>query len=117
MNTHIDCTVCGKQVTARNHRYARHTHRVNEFCPMSDLPLPASGDSPEAYLHRATIVARLAGLLRDEDPRTVHTYLTTLDRGEIISLAMIAVAGIPHQQRVTEIWSWVCDLPQATVIA
>lgn len=83
-----------------------------------DLPrLPAPEEIP---VDRAAELAKLAevatGLafrLRDEDPRVVQRALSMLRRETLEQLTIVALAGLNVDAELSEIYSWVLDLPAA----
>lgn len=111
--TATHCPHCGRPCTIRNHRYSRHHNTAGDYCLLADLPAPANGTTPDDYQRRATIVTHLAALLRDQDPAHIHAWLHTQPRHELVRLMVVALAAIPIQQRLTDIYQWIYQLPAA----
>lgn len=107
------CPRCDRDVSTTNNRYQRHTVRYNsgDVCRMSSQHVPITGHSPTEYLARAYLVGDLAEQVQDRDPSLVFDYLTVLPPAEIQRLLMLALAAIPVDQTVEEMFAWVCDLP------
>jgi hypothetical protein len=95
-------------------RYGLHNiGEQGQLCPMTQQHIPITGDSPTSYLSRARLVANLAEQVQDADPSVVWSYLTALSATELQRMAMIALAAIPVDQTVEQMFSWVCELPSA----
>jgi hypothetical protein len=95
------------------HNIGEHTR----LCPLSLQHTVITGDSPTAYVSRARLVANLAEQVQDFDPAIVWTYLDALPVNELRRLAMIALAAIPVDQTVEQMFGWVTELPAAKVVA
>ncbi|BBY78898.1 hypothetical protein MPUL_00560 [Mycolicibacterium pulveris] len=110
------CPYCGRMVSTKNNRFKFHSRRrkaAYDQCPMSFQRVPITGETPTAYVSRAHLVADLAQQVQDEDPAVVWTYLTALPANELQRLMMVALAAIPVDRRVEDMFAWVCDLPVA----
>lgn len=113
LTTAVQCPHCGRRCTIRNHRYSRHHNTHGDYCLLSELPAPATGTHADDYQHRATIVARLAALLRDQDTNHTLAWLHTQPRHELVRLMVVALAAIPTEKRLTDIYHWIYQLPAA----
>ena len=80
---------------------------------MSHKLVPASGLRPEAFETRAAIVADLAWQVHDGDPILAWDNLTAMPADELQRLLVVALAGIPTDLKVDQIWAWVRALPVA----
>lgn len=111
----VQCPRCGQSVSADKGCYATHSTSPhnNTLCRMSKQHLPIDGDTPTAHYSRAVLVGNLAAQLRDEDPAVVWDYLETLSGWELQRIAMIALAAVPVESPISEIFDWVTELPGA----
>jgi hypothetical protein len=66
---------------------------------------------------RAHLVAQLAVQIHDEDPEVVWDYITAIPEQELHRMLMVALAAVPVDLSVAEVFSWVSDLPTARVTA
>lgn len=110
------CPRCNRRVATASGFYVLHnegTHGV--LCPLSKTHVPYRSDqqSPMDYVGRAHIVANLAAGVQDEDPSVAWDYLSSLPANELRRLMMLALAAIPIDQTVAEMFAWVTDLPAA----
>lgn len=80
---------------------------------MSWQRVPATGDSARSYERRAELVADLAEQVQDCDPAVVWVYLTGLSAAEVQRLLVVALAAVPVDQTVPEMFAWITDLPIA----
>jgi hypothetical protein len=88
----------------------RHMQAAAENRPLLPNP-PLITDSRCRELERtAGLVLRLATLLRDEDPVLVNHTLKQLPRTKLEELATVALAAIPLDSTVGELFAWVTDL-------
>jgi hypothetical protein len=112
---HVACPRCGRTVGTDDHYYGRHgvIPDSSDICPMSKRRVPISGTRAEDHTARAKLIARLAAEVQDEDPLEVWDYLTTLPGDEIQRLLQFALAAIPVDKTIHEIFGWVNDLPAA----
>lgn len=112
------CPRCNRTVATQSHRFTDHGTEKgsSEQCPMSRQHTPIVGDRPADYLARAYLVADLAEQIQDFDPVIVWDYLTAMSAGELQRLLVIALAGIRVDQRIDELFGWVCDLPAAKAV-
>lgn len=106
------CPRCDRTLSTYNGRFGRHRHG-DEYCRMTDQHVPITGETPTDYLSRAHLVTDLAAQVQDADPSIAWDYLTALPAAELQRLTMIALAGIPVDQTVSDIFGWVCELPIA----
>lgn len=110
----VTCPRCTHTGTPRDGRFRIHNQPgADQPCPLSLQLLPPAGETPGAYLSRARLVADLAVQLQDADPNTVWQYLTALPGAELQRIAMLALAAIPVDRTLNEIWAWVTELPAA----
>lgn len=109
------CPKCGRDVKTLDYRYIQHssTGEVGFPCSLSGMREPLVGDSAAAYLSRAVLVGDLACRLKDEDPSQTWDYLTSLSGSELQKMTMIALAAVPVDKPISEIYGWVCALPVA----
>lgn len=96
----------------------RNVVRARKLPLPGDLPkLPAPHeirvDRASEMAKFAEIVTGLAFRLRDQDPRVVRQALRLLSRNTIEELFIVALAAIDVDSELTEIYSWVLDLPAA----
>lgn len=64
--------------------------------------------SRQQHLEGVAIQAmNLAVMMRDEDPQLVWDVLTRLDDHQVRELAAVALAGLPVEGRVSEVFEWV----------
>ncbi|AHY26957.1 hypothetical protein SEA_NAIRB_41 [Mycobacterium phage Nairb] len=114
-NGRVDCVMCGRNVTTENNRYAKHSTvaRGKQRCGMSEQRVPITGTSDDDYLARAQLVVSLAGQLADEDPHLTWDYLTALPAVEVQRLLVVALAAIPTDRTLNELFAWVANLPEA----
>jgi hypothetical protein len=80
---------------------------------MSKLRIPITGTRDADFEGRAHLVGNLASRVQDEDPHVIWDYLTALPAVELQRLLMVALAAIPVDQTVREMFGWVCELPAA----
>lgn len=109
------CLYCGRTVSTNGVRWRVHSVVPNsgERCLLSKQPVPPDGDGPDAYERRVEILGHLACQLRDEDPTLTWTYLTALPDDELQRLALVGIAAVDPEQRVSTMFRWVADLPAA----
>jgi hypothetical protein len=110
------CPRCDRPISTTNGRYSLHNDGTHgEVCPLSTMhaPYQSHQQSPTDYVGRAHIVANLAAGVQDEDPTVVWDYLTALPANELQRLMMLALAAIPIDQTVAEMFAWVTELPNA----
>lgn len=109
------CPRCNRTLSTSNGRFGFHSTEPygDEQCTLSRQHAPIIGDTPAAYVSRAHLVTDLAAQVQDCDPATVWEYLTALPAAELQRLTMIALAAVPIDQSVPEIFSWVTELPIA----
>lgn len=118
MNSIALCPYCNRSVRTSGNYYMLHnTGTYEEVCPLSEQRVPITGDSPSEYASRAKLVANLACQVQDEDPERVWHYLTSLPATELQRLAMVALAAVPVEQTVADMFSWVTDLPAAKAVS
>lgn len=96
----------------------RNVERAKKLPLPEDIPaLPDHRKVPAdraAELEKlAEIVTSLAFRLRTEDPRVVQHALSLLSSNVKDDLLIIALAGINVDAELTEIYSWLLDLPAA----
>ena len=112
-----DCPYCGRAVRVddkgRFRTHAKTAGARNDTCPMAGEHVPITGHSDNDYFARAHLISKLAWRVRDEDPQQVWNYLTVLPAEEVQRLLMLALAAIPVDQTVEDMFAWVCDLPAA----
>lgn len=114
MNSIALCPYCNRSVrTSGNYFMLHNTGTYEQVCPLSEQRVPITGVDPQAFASRAKLVANLAYQVKDEDPAIVWHYLTSLPGSELQRLAMVALAAVPVDQSVAEMFSWVKDLPAA----
>lgn len=109
------CPSCGRAITARSNRYTLHGTEPDssDYCPLSEQPIPADGVGEDANRRRAGIVCQLAAQLRDQDPALVHHYIGVQSRDELERLLVVALAAIPTDRTLLEVFDWVTELPAA----
>lgn len=111
----VTCLRCGRVVCVRHGRYAIHRseHAKLGRCRMSGQLIPVTGMTDHDHERRAHLVADLAWQVQDEDPRHVWAYLTALPAAEVQRLLVFALAAIPVDRRVEDLFGWVANLPSA----
>lgn len=111
------CPYCGRSVRVDDKGKFRPHGMVagerNNTCTMSGEHVPITGHSDTDYIARAHLVAGLAWRIKDEDPQRVWNYLTVLPPEELQRLLVLALAAVPVDQTVEDMFAWVCDLPAA----
>jgi hypothetical protein len=108
------CPRCNRAVRTDAHRFKLHTDAAGErTCPLSTQRVPFDGHTATDYVGRAHLVADLAEQVQDADPAVVWEYLTATPAAEIQRLLIIALAAIPVDQRVEDMFAWVTELPVA----
>jgi hypothetical protein len=65
---------------------------------------------------RARLVTDLAQQVQDYNPLDVFDHLTALSAAELQRLLMVALAGLPLERTLTEMFRWVVDLPVAKAV-
>ena len=115
----ITCHGCGRTVTAFCGRYKRHavTPNGDDICRMTGQHTPPSGHSDRDYIKRAHLIGDLARQVQDADPALVWDYLTALPATEVQTLLQLALAAVPVDKPIQDVWAWVCDLPKAKAVA
>lgn len=115
MTARTVCPYCGRHITAKGGRYTRHglTYDSDQYCPLSEQPAPTQGFTPDDHRRRAGIVCQLAAQLRDQDPTLIHSYLAVQPRPELERLLTVALAAIPTDKTLLDIFDWVTQLPEA----
>lgn len=113
------CPMCARAVSTKNYRYRSHSvqPREGDLCRMSNQYTLVRGGSPEAFERRAAVVGDLAVQVQDSDCQVVWDYLTALPAAELQRLMVIALAAVPVDQTVAEMFSWVTDLPAAREVS
>jgi hypothetical protein len=112
------CPRCGREVRTDDGRYVLHNSGdLGDVCAMSLQHIPIVGESETAYISRAKLVANLAAQVQDADPSVVWDYLTALPGNELQRLTMIALAAMPIDQTLEDMFAWVYELPVAKVVA
>jgi hypothetical protein len=110
------CPFCDRTVSTDSGRFGRHRHG-DGYCRMTDQHVPIVGHTATDYVSRAHLVTDLAAQVQDADPSIAWDYLTALPAAELQRLTMIALAGIPVDQTVSDIFGWVTELPIARASA
>ena len=64
-------------------------------------------------LREAQVIADLANQVQDEDPAIVWEVLTSMPADELQRLLVFALAAIPTDQTVDQMFAWVRQLPVA----
>lgn len=110
------CPGCGRSISVNAGRYSRHNSgEQGDICDFSQMRAPYRADqqTPTDWVGRAHIVANLAADVQDSDPAVVWQWLTALPADELQRLMMIALAAVPVEQTVAEMFAWVTELPAA----
>lgn len=114
------CPHCRRMVRTNDNRYGLHSRTTdgsNDRCPISHQRTPVSGVGATEYVSRAHLVAQLAVQIHDEDPGVVWDYITAIPESELCRMLMVALAGVPVDLSVADIFSWVSELPAGRVSA
>ena len=107
-----DCPYCGRLVAVDKARFRHHnTNTWGDVCPLTNQRIPITGTSNTDHANRADVLADLACQVQDQDPHIVWQYLTCLPAGELQRLLMFALAALPVDRTLDEMWGWVKDLP------
>jgi hypothetical protein len=80
---------------------------------MSNQRTPITGLTHADHERRAHTVLDLAQQVQDEDPAVVWTVLTATPADELQRLLMFALAAIPMDRSIDDIYAWVRELPVA----
>lgn len=114
------CPACGRNdIKFNSGRFVVHSVTPGKFgdtCYMSRERTPVSGLTDRDHERRVDLVTHLAWRLKDEDPQDVWKYLAVLDAAELQRLLMLALAAIPVDRTVDELFAWVYDLPDALAV-
>lgn len=109
------CPYCGREIRVSGSRFMLHNvenvPRNGTVCPTSNQRIPITGTSNTDHANRADVLADLACQVQDQDPHIVWQYLTCLPAGELQRLLMFALAALPVDRTLDEMWGWVKDLP------
>lgn len=107
------CPMCNRTLATDGGRFSRHTtqYRGDEICRMTEQYAPVLGQSATDYMSRAYMVADLAEQIQDRDTAVVWDVLTAVPAAELQRLLMLALAAVPIDKSLNEIYAWVCDLP------
>lgn len=115
----MQCPACGRDVRFNSGRFVVHSvtpGKVGESCQMSRERTPVTGLTERDHERRVDLVTHLAWRLKDEDPQDVWNYLTVLSADEKQRLLMLALAAVPVDRTVDELFEWVFDLPDALAV-
>ncbi len=115
LNT-AQCPYCGRTVRTDKGRFGRHALTAGSWgntCPLQLEYVPITGLTADAHDRRAELIGHLAWRMKDEDPAAVWRYLTVLPADELQRLLMIALAAIPVDRSMDELFAWVEALPDA----
>lgn len=109
------CPRCMRHVSTDYDRYAVHspTPGSDTYCPMSKQRTPITGMTDRDMMARANLLCSLACQVRDEDPRIVWDYLTTMPAVELQRMLQLALAAIPVDRKLHDVFDWVAELPVA----
>jgi hypothetical protein len=110
-----DCPGCGRRIGVRHGKFCQHLDPGSggEYCRLSGQRVPVTGHSDRDYETRAWTVLDLAQQVADRDPQLVWTYLTATPADELQRLLMIALAAVPVDRPIAEVFRWVYELPAA----
>lgn len=81
--------------------------------PLPDARRVSAGRCAELE-QTAALAVELVGSLRDENPHVCWSALSRLDRRQLQELAVVALAAIPVDATLAELFGWVLDLPCAS---
>lgn len=109
------CPRCDRAIATDCGRYKLHSLEAGsgDTCPLSGQHIPITGHTNTDYLSRAYLVADLADQVQDRDTSVVWTILTALPAAELQRLLMIALAAVPTDKTIDELFGWVAALPKA----
>ena len=109
------CPRCGRMVSLRSSRYQRHSITPGgvDNCPMTNQYELIDGLTDRDHEKRAKVIADLANQVQDEDPAIVWEVLTSMPADELQRLLVFALAAIPTDQTVDQMFAWVRQLPVA----
>lgn len=113
------CPHCKRIVSTDNKRIVRHAtvQDGTDYCPMSRQHVPITGNTAADYLSRAYLIGDLAQQIQDRDVAVVWTVLENMPKPELQRMLQLALAAIPIDQTVDEMFGWVCDLPVAKAVS
>ena len=110
----VTCTVCGRTVRNRGGGsllYCIHNGTNGELCSNSELPIPVAEGTRLTHSRRIKQVTALAGVVQDEDPSVVDTYLTALSGHELQAIALYALAALDLDRHKDELFpKWTREL-------
>lgn len=103
------CPRCKRVTALTGRRWVRHTTTPRGFqrCALSLRPVPFEGTSDAELRGRAFLAGELAAQLRDEDPARLWVYLNAFEPLELRRMLVIALAAIPVDRPVSELYDWV----------
>lgn len=110
------CPYCGRTIQVVKGQFRPHSTvqgRPGDTCPMTREHVPITGYDDESYARRADLIGHLAWRMKDEDPAQIWTYLTALPAAEMQRLLMIALAAIPTDSPISDLFDWIYRLPVA----
>lgn len=109
------CPHCERTVSTDNQRFVRHAtvKGASDYCPMSRQHIPITGDTAADFLARAYLLGDLAQQVQDRDITVVWTVLEHMPKEELQRMLQLALAALPIEQTVEELFAWVCELPVA----
>lgn len=112
------CPRCDRTIVTDGGRYKQHSLEPGSgvACPFSEQHTPIIGHSASNYLSRGYLVADLAEQVQDRDINIVWEILTATPADELQRLLMLALAAVPVDRPLAEIYRWVTDLPAAKAV-
>lgn len=107
------CPRCDRTIATDCGRYKQHSlvPAGGVPCPFSGQHIPITGHTPTDYLSRGYLVADLAEQVQDMDCAVVWELLTATPADELQRLLMLALAAVPTDKPLAELYAWVVDLP------
>lgn len=120
----VTCAYCGRVVATEYGWYVKHSIEAGgrQSCPLASMPVvptPVDGVWPteEDLAVRARLVPRLGQMQQDEDPHLVWTYLSTLKPMDLQIMLAAALAIVPTEGRIRDIFAWLYELPDSKLRA
>ncbi len=118
------CAYCGRTVGVSFGWYVKHSIEARSCtpCPLADMPvIPKAVEgiwpTEEDLAVRARLVPRLGQMQQDEDPRLVWTYLSALKPMDLQIMLAAALAIVPTEGRIRDIFAWLYELPEVKLRA
>jgi hypothetical protein len=104
----VECPECGRVVKTHRNCFMQHSeYPTGPLCALSRRPVTDDALAASRNRRRAEQVLLWAHMLRDEDPRRVHSWIRHCTRAELEILMVVALAAINPDIGVRETYGWV----------